>query len=250
MNQTIKKTIFNLANKGAIFYVSHSGGKDSQVMTIELAKIAPHDQLAVIHAHLPGVEWKGTRRHVQGTIGQLRYLEVTAVKTFFEMVNHRQMWPGAKYRQCTSDLKRGPIEKAIRNDMKAQRKTLAVNCMGLRAQESSARAKRKPFTLHKSLSKAGREVYNILPIHDYLEDDVFRIIDQADQKPHWAYSTGMTRLSCCFCIMANDHDLTVAAKQNPKLYRKYVLKERELNFTLRQGKTLEQITNIKIDERG
>ena len=246
MNQITTQQISDLVNQGAIFYVSHSGGKDSQTMFIELSKIVPGSQLVVIHAHLPEVEWQRTRQHIKDTIGQAQYLEVTACKTLFEMVDHRQMWPGPKYRQCTSDLKRGPIEKAIRHDLKAKGKTLAVNCMGLRAEESIARAKQVPFKPHKSLSKAGRTVYNLLPIHDYLEGQVFETIRQAGQEPHWAYSVGMSRLSCCFCIMASDSDLRVAAIENPALYRRYVLKERELDFTVRQGKTLEQITGISI----
>lgn len=246
MNQVTVQHILNLVNQGAIFYVSHSGGKDSQTMTIELSKIVPLDQMVIIHAHLPEVEWQGTRQHIKDTIGQIQYLEVTACKTFFEMVDHRQMWPGPKYRQCTSDLKRGPIEKAIRHDLKSKGKTLAVNCMGLRAEESTARAKQIPFKPHKSLSKAGRTVYNLLPIHDYLEGQVFETIRQAGQEPHWAYSVGMSRLSCCFCIMASDSDLRVAAIENPALYERYVLKERELDFTVRQSKTLEEITGVSI----
>ena len=242
MTERTKTQILDLVAQGAIFYSSHSGGKDSQAMTIELTKLVPSDQLVIIHAHLPEVEWKGTRQHISDTIGDLQYIEVVAVKTFFQMVDHRQKWPGPKSRQCTSDLKRAPIEKAIRADLKAKGKTLAVSCMGLRAEESTGRAKLETFKIHKSLSKAGRTVYNLLPIHDYLLDDVFQTIRNAGQEPHWAYSVGMTRLSCCFCIMASDNDLTVAAQQNPELYRRYVQKERELNFTLRQGKTLEEIT--------
>ncbi len=246
MNTITQERVLDLVSQGAIFYVSHSGGKDSQTMFLLLSVLVPKDQLVVIHAHLPEVEWKGTRQHIKDTIGDIQYIEATARKTFFEMVNHRQMWPGPKYRQCTSDLKRGPIEKAIRHDMKAKGKTLAVSCMGLRAEESTNRAKMDTFKTHKSLSKAGRTVYNLLPIHDLLVDEVFETIRKCGQQPHWAYRTGMSRLSCCFCIMASDNDLKVAATQNPELYRRYVLKERELNFTVRQGKTLEQITGISV----
>lgn len=246
MNRSTENFVDSMVARGAIFYASHSGGKDSQAMTIELSTRVPKDQLVVIHAHLPGVEWAGTRKHVQDTIWGLQYIEVVAVKTFFEMVNHRQKWPSPSQRQCTSDLKRGPIEKAIRADLKGKGKNLAVSCMGLRAEESKPRAKRKPITPHKSLSKAGREVWNLLPIHDFLEGQVFETIAQADQQPHWAYAEGMSRLSCCFCIMASSHDLTTAARLNPKMYKRYVLKERELNFTLRNGSTLEETTGIKI----
>ncbi|KKK82422.1 hypothetical protein LCGC14_2803540 [marine sediment metagenome] len=215
-------------------------------MTLEMAQVVPKDQVVVIHAHLPEVEWEGTRTHIKATIGNYQYIECQAIKTFFEMVDHRQKWPAPAYRQCTSDLKRGPIEKAIRHDLKAKGKKLAVNCMGLRAEESPGRAKKDPFTAHKSLSKAGREIYNLLPIHDYLTHQVFNTIKQAGQQPHWAYSKGMERLSCCFCIMASDNDLHVSAIQNPELYIRYVKKEREIDFIFRHKKSLEEITGIYI----
>lgn len=236
----------DLIKRGAIFYVSHSGGKDSQCMFDVISQMVPSSQIVVIHAHLPGVEWPGTREHIADTINGCDYLEVKAVKTFFEMVNHRGMWPAPKYRQCTSDLKRGPIQKAIRRDLKARGKKLAVSCLGLRAQESPFRAKATVLKEHKKLSKAGREVYEYLPIHDYLVEKVFDTIGKAGQKPHYAYAEGMERLSCCFCIMASKNDLTVSARCNPELYKKYVLKEEELNFTLRNGGGLESITGIRI----
>ncbi len=242
MELAARNEIKELVERGAIFYLSHSGGKDSQTMTIEMSKIVPKNQLVVIHAHLPGVEWKGTRHHIKATIGDIQYIECQAVKTFFEMVEHRQMFPSPKNRQCTSDLKRDPINKAIRHDLKSKGKILAVSCMGLRAEESPHRAKATTFKEHARLSKAGREVYELLPIHKYLEREVYQTIEDNSQQSHWAYSKGMGRLSCCFCIMANQSDMTVSAKENPDLYRKYVEKEKELGFTLQQGKTLEEPT--------
>ncbi|MCK5617119.1 phosphoadenosine phosphosulfate reductase, partial [Candidatus Pacearchaeota archaeon] len=104
MNQVTTKQIIELVEQGAIFYISHSGGKDSQTMLLLISVLVPIEQLVVIHAHLPEVEWGGTRQHIKKTIGQIQYIEVTATKTFFGMVDHRQMFPGPKYRQCTSDL--------------------------------------------------------------------------------------------------------------------------------------------------
>ena len=237
-----------LIKDGAIFYVSHSGGKDSQAQFLTLVEKVPYCQLVIIHAHLPEVEWAGTREHIKTTIGDFRYIEVQAKKTFFEMVDHRQKWPAPAYRQCTSDLKRGPIEKAIRSDLKALGKTLGVNCIGLRAEESNSRAKKSVLTLNNRLSKAGRQVYDYLPVHTLKEQEIYNVIALAGQKPHWAYAEGMERLSCCFCIMGSVNDLQVAARCNPELYERYVRKERELNFTVRMGKTLEDVTGIHIKE--
>lgn len=247
MDKETRAKVQDLVDRGAIFYVNHSGGKDSQAMYHVMREIVPDDQLVVIHAVLPEVDWVGTADHVQATITH-QYIECQAVKTFFEMVDHRGKFPAPKWRQCTSDLKRGPIDKAIRADLKDKDKKLAVNCIGLRAEESSHRAKATVFKKHARLSKAGREVYELLPIHELKEAEVFNIIYLNGQEPHWAYLKGMTRLSCCFCIMASKKDLTTAARLNPELYRRYVLKERELNFTLQDGKTLEETTGIKIEE--
>ncbi len=220
-----------LVKKGAIFYLNDSGGKDSQVTKIIMSGLVPDNQLVTIHAHLPGVEWKGTSAHAKKyTVGQ--YIEVKANKTFFEMVDHRQMWPSPKNRQCTSDLKRGPIEKAIRAHVKETGNKLVVNCMGLRAEESSSRAKAKIFKFNHRNSKAGRTWYDLLPIHELTTIQVFSIIKKAAQEPHWAYKKGMSRLSCCFCIMASKHDLQIAANLNPELYKKYLRMERKINQTL------------------
>ena len=243
-----KDKIIKLRDRGAIFYISHSGGKDSQAMYITLKKIIPQDQIVVVHAHLPEIVWAGEQDHIINTIDPGTQFEIVqAGKTFFNMVDHRGMFPSPKYRQCTSDLKRDPINKFMRADLKAKGKTLAVSCVGIRAEESSNRAKAKTFKLNNRMSKARREVYEILPIHDFLIDQVWSTIACADQKPHWAYGEGMSRLSCCFCIMASAADLRVAARLNPELYRRYVEKEKELGFTVRHGQSLEEVTGLELD---
>ena len=74
-------------------------------------------------------------------------------------------------------------------------------------------------------------------------------IEDAGQEPHWAYKAGMGRLSCCFCIMATKKDLTIAAKLQPALYRKYVELERRIDHTLSPTrKPLTEITGIEIEE--
>lgn len=250
------KKIIELNNRGALFVVNHSGGKDSQAMLIKVREIVPADRILVVHATLPGVEWEGTEEHVYETSQGLDVITVQAGKTFLEMVERRGMWPSPQYRQCTSDLKRGPIEKGIRGYLKAnpQFNGLVVNCMGLRAEESSSRAKAVTFKLNKRNSKAGREWYDWLPIHNMLIGDVFRTIADADQLPHWAYVAGMSRLSCCFCIMSSRQDLITAAKLNPGLYREYVALEKKIDHTFlmpRKGQApqgLESITGITVTQ--
>lgn len=230
-----------LIKRGALFVINDSGGKDSQCTKILLNQLIPKEQLLIIHAHLPGVEWEGTQEHIKRFSNDLPVIITIATKTFFQMVDRRQNWPAPKQRQCTSDLKRGPIERDVRRYIKKHNLSgLVVNCMGMRAQESSNRAKKNPFVFNKRNSKAGREWYDWLPIHKLKIEQVFDTIRKAGQEPHWAYSKGMSRLSCCFCIMANQNDLWISSKINNELFNKYVEKEKEIGKTvfMKNGKPI------------
>ena len=172
-----------------------------------VGQIVPANQLVIVHAELPEVDWEGIRSHIEATAGDLPIHYCTAASTFFQMVERRGMFPSPSNRQCTSDLKRTPIERTIRAISKATGQTLFVDCVGLRAQESASRAKAQVFKHDAKNSKAGREIYTWLPIHHWTVEMVWSAIKLAGQEPHWAYQAGMSRLSCCFCIMSSKDDL-------------------------------------------
>jgi len=202
----IPPTIADLIGSGALIAINHSGGKDSQAMTsLILDAGVPFDQIVIVHADLGRVEWPGTFEHIKATTFSLPIIVAEAQRDFFEMVKARKMFPSPKYRQCTSDLKRGPIERELRRYLKANPRFEGqiINAMGMRADESPDRAKRAPLTCSKRNSKAGRIWFDWLPIHHLSEVDVFRVIENAGQSPHWAYAAGMSRVSCSFCIMSS-----------------------------------------------
>lgn len=229
----VPEEINKLIDDGAIFYVSHSGGKDSQAMYALLRDFIPSKQIVVVHADLGEVEWEGVQDHIRANT-DLEVIVVRASKTFLGMVEKRGMWPSAAYRQCTSDLKRGPIFKFIRNDLKKRGATVAINCMGLRAQESSSRAKKEPFAYNKMQScnnRVIRHVYDWLPIFYYKTEEVFEAIHAVGEKPFWAYEKN-ERLSCVFCIMGCINDLRHGAELRPELYKKYVELEKKIGHTM------------------
>lgn len=237
--------IMRLVQEGALFVINHSGGKDSQIMMIELQRIVPRRQMVVIHATLGEVEWEGALEHAKRQAEQagVPFIVAEAVKSLIGMVEHRfnvrpdaPSWPSASNRQCTSDLKRGPIEREIRRYMKANGFTKVVNCMGLRAEESNSRAKLAAFKRNERNSVAGRDWYDWLPIHSMRIADVFAGIAAAGQEPHWAYAAGNERLSCVFCIMASGRDLANGAKHNPALYAKYVALEERTGYTMHMSR--------------
>ena len=236
----------DLIDDGAIFYVSHSGGKDSQAMYAHLVERIPADQIVVVHSDLGEIEWEGVKDHISANIFHDLNV-VQAKKTFFDMVRHRAKtrpdvpsFPSSSQRQCTSDLKRNPIQTFIRRDLKARGSTLAVNCMGLRAEESSARAKRPVWAMNKALSTAGRLVWDWNPIHCWTTAQVFAAIADAGQEPFWAYEAGNERLSCVFCILGSCNDLRNGRKHRPELYAKYVEIEQETGWTMFHGKSIEE----------
>lgn len=232
-----------LIDSNALFVVNHSGGKDSQAMLIKLLEVIPRHQLVVVHAALGEVEWKGALElaEKQATDAGLTFIVAHAVKTFLEMVEHRFLvrpdpnspcWPSADNRQCTSDLKRGPIEREVRRHAKANGFTTIVSCMGIRAQESTARSKQQPFRKNERGSVAGRTWYEWLPIFRISTEEVWATIRDAGQQPHWAYAEGNDRLSCVFCIFGSKKDLKNGRRLRPELFAKYVEIEQRTGYTM------------------
>ena len=223
--------------RGALVALNHSGGKDSQAMTILVSRLVPPGQLLVVHAPLGHVEWPGTMEHIERTIPPdvpLIQAHTASGKSLLERIEQRGRFPDSRRRFCTSDTKRGPIERELRRYLKAHPRFggRIVNAMGMRADESPARAKRAPWRRNDRNSRAGREWFDWLPIHGLATEQVFDVIAEAGQAPHWAYAAGMSRLSCSFCILASRSDLTRAAELRPGLYREYAALERRIGHTL------------------
>jgi 3'-phosphoadenosine 5'-phosphosulfate sulfotransferase (PAPS reductase)/FAD synthetase len=255
-------TIQRFCEDGALFVINDSGGKDSQAMRIALMQALPpwirRESLVVIHASLGEVEWPGALEHAKAGAerSELPFVVAEARKTFFEMVEHRfkvrpgpnsSCWPSAANRQCTSDLKRGPIERELRRMLWRFNTYNVVTCMGIRAEESPARSKLEPLRRSDRNSKAGRDWYEWLPIFNFTRRQVFDTIVQAGEKPHPAYAAGNDRLSCMFCIMGSKNDLRNAAIANPELYAKYVEVEQRTGYTMHQSRVpLTVLTGIPV----
>ncbi|HGM6311932.1 MAG: phosphoadenosine phosphosulfate reductase domain-containing protein [Pseudomonas putida] len=240
----IPKDVEALTASGALFVANHSGGKDSQAQLIKLLEVIPPAQIVVVHASLGGLEWPGALELArdQATAAGLAFIVAKASKTLFDMVERRfenrpevPSWPSASHRQCTSDLKRGPIQREVRRYAKANGFKVIVNCLGLRAQESPGRAKRQSFS-RMGISNSVNTWFEWLPVHDLSAAEVFGIIGSAGQKPHYAYALGNERLSCVFCIMASKNDLVNGAANNPALLAKYVALEERTGYTMHMNR--------------
>jgi 3'-phosphoadenosine 5'-phosphosulfate sulfotransferase (PAPS reductase)/FAD synthetase len=149
--------------------LNSSAGKDSQAMidfVVEQCDNSgvPRGRLLVAHADLGRVEWPGTYQLAEE---QARHygLEFIAVARpqgdLLEHIARRGMFPSPKVRWCTSDHKRGPVmtlftRLAERTRQQGSAVCRILNCLGLRAQESPARAQRQPFGPNEAASNGRR----------------------------------------------------------------------------------------------
>jgi 3'-phosphoadenosine 5'-phosphosulfate sulfotransferase (PAPS reductase)/FAD synthetase len=161
-------------------------------------------------------------------------------------VEARGMWPDPKRRYCTSDHKRAQIDRlytALTTEAEKTRPVRILSCMGMRAEESPARAKKRQFERSVRASNGRRHVDEYLPLHRWTETEVWARIRGSRQADliHPAYGLGMPRLSCCFCIFAPKAALVTAGKHNPELLAEYVRVEEKIGHRFRVDLSMAQV---------
>jgi len=256
---------------GAALAVSISGGKDSQAMATTLAKLHAargwSGPIFAIHADLGRIEWRQTPGQVKRIADQAGLDLVTVRRTDGrDMVDHwiargermqaqgkqARPWSDSGNRFCTSDMKRDPIDNYLR------RFGNVVCAVGLRADESPARAKKKAWekrridntvraatTWHpildwgigRVLNACGTDVYDLKRRQDlYAAGAVEAALD--GWPLHVAYVFGNDRLSCQFCVLASCNDLQNGADHNPELLAELIGIEDRFGFTFQSGRSL------------
>jgi 3'-phosphoadenosine 5'-phosphosulfate sulfotransferase (PAPS reductase)/FAD synthetase len=216
--------------------INTSAGKDSLVMLDEIVRLATEagvaDRLVAVHADLGRVEWKGTRDLAERQVARygVRFEVVSRPQgDLLDQIEKRGMWPSSSARYCTSDHKRGQIRKLFtqlteefRAGLITPRRCRILSCMGLRAEESPARAKAVAFEVSESASNGKREVTEWLPIHEWTTVEIWDHIHAQGLEYHYAYDLeGVTRLSCVMCVLAGDAQVKAGILHNPELAREY-----------------------------
>lgn len=143
-------------------------------------------------------------------------------------------WPSSQARYCTSDQKTSQINKLIKR-LGSDR---VLSCLGIRAQESPARAKKAGFGTNNAASNQTRHVDYWYPIFGWTEEQVWHTIEESGVPHHFAYDKGMSRLSCAFCVFASKEDLAIAAENNPELFKEYLRLEQEVGATFQPHSSL------------
>lgn len=292
--------ILSAIAKGAQLFPNISGGKDSQAMV----KVLLNNNLPIaglIHADLGRIEWheslpmceKISRdinvplhiiRRSDGKdlidLWKRRMVQMRSeiwmacdVKTREEFEVPRPFWSSKAQRYCTSDMKRDPINVFYRN----QKTNFIISCEGIRADESTDRSKKNPFTVNKRASnkfyhgmsaeqainaydQSKRLVLAWYPIFNFSTEDVWLTFDQTKETLaaarmeykftrvvpaswpfHPAYVYGNDRVSCVFCIMGCMNDLTVGAEHRPELLQELITMEIDGHATFKSDFSLTQL---------
>jgi 3'-phosphoadenosine 5'-phosphosulfate sulfotransferase (PAPS reductase)/FAD synthetase len=234
--------------------VNSSGGKDSLAALWEIDRIAkmqdyPASKVVVSHQDLGESEWKGTKELAKEQADLFGYdFKVSKRRregkyddTLLEYAERRGKWPSNAQRWCTSDFKRGPGARVVTALTKGMAKSKVLYVFGFRADESPARKKKKIFEVNTETTTKTRTVHNFLPIHNWTEERVWKVIKGNKLPYHFAYDLGMPRLSCCFCIFAPFDALVIAGQNNPELLDKYVAAEKRMGHTFKAKESLADV---------
>lgn len=217
--------------------VNTSAGKDSMCILRQVVALATNqgvlDRVIAVHCDLKSMEWHATRELAKA---QANYYGVTfAVVTrsqgdLLSQIRNRGKWPGMGTRYCTSDHKRAQVLKFFTFLSKKTRiekfvkQVRILNVMGHRADESTERECLEVFSENfkpGQISNSRRIVDYWFPIHHWTKEQVWADILASGVPFHYAYTLGMDRLSCVFCVFGNRSGLLIAGHYNRQLLDRY-----------------------------
>ncbi len=190
-----------------------------------------------------------TSDHKRDQVGKV--LTALAAETRAAPGKGKMPWFKPTQRYCTSDHKRDQQAKLLTrlaNEKGGRRPVRILQCMGMRAGESPARSKLRPFYLDRRNSNTRKRVHIWLPIHDMTHEQVWTDVRASGVRYHEVYDKGMPRLSCCFCIYMPKAALVLAAKLMPALAQEYAQVEKDVGFTFRKELPMAEV--IRAAESG
>jgi len=271
--------------KGAKLYSNISGGKDGQAMTKVLLDWNFQIE-SLLHCDLGRTEWKESLQQCE-KLSQRCNVPLTIVKRndgkdlldrWQDRMNKLQgtgkpFWSSSASRYCTSDMKRDPTNVFYNSTGH----NFIISCEGIRAEESTARAKKEPLSLRSKMCSSYYDgmtveqaienfnpkfklVLTWFPIFNFTVGDVWATFNMKTSDlqqarnfyytsgtvaPWWpfhpAYVYGNERVSCAICVLASINDITNGARHNPELFQTLVQMEQQSGFTFKNDFSLQSI---------
>lgn len=141
---------------------------------------------------------------------------------FLDLCMYKGRFPSTMARFCSLELKRKPIQSQVIDPIIEDPNTQAlISWIGLRADESAARANRQLREVEFGSwdpEPSGLLLYH--PIIDWNVDQVFKLHKKHGVKHNPLYSQGMSRVGCFPCIHATKDELRQLAIRFPEAFDK------------------------------
>ena len=150
---------------------------------------------------------------------------------FLDLCLSRGGFPSPRMRYCTHKLKLEPFSEQVYAPLLDKGFT-PVSYQGLRAEESSARAKR---STRGKFDVYGAQYRVILPILRWTTAQVMHMLARHSVQPNPLYHKGFERVGCFPCIHARKSDIAAMAKHYPEAIERVVKMEELINHATRGG---------------
>lgn len=183
------------------FYLAFSGGKDSQALyhVTELSGVKFH-----AHMNMTSVDPPSVVRFVKENYPEVQ--RHIPKKNFFQLIEKKNQLPSQAARYCCEVLKEHGGEGYVK-------------LIGIRAEESKKRSKRKEvettkrkqftfdqFSEHQETMincVGGKDSILVSPILHWTEQDVWEFLDKIGARHCSLYDEDQKRIGCAYCPMSN-----------------------------------------------
>lgn len=184
------------------------------------------------------VNYINTKWREQGVADEICDWVITLLKPtgnpFLDLCMMKGIFPSAKARFCTVELKRNPMFEQVYIPLLDQ--GISVDAwQGVRADESRKRALLPERDLVGAF-KNGAEHWNYRPLLKWSVEQVFAQHKKHNIKPNPLYSVGMGRVGCMPCIFCRKNELLHIAARFPEQIERIAQWEAILSEISKRGK--------------
>lgn len=137
---------------------------------------------------------------------------------FLDLAVLKGRFPSTMARFCTQKLK---VEVVIKEFSKYLQEGHDVkDWVGIRADESTRRAKMPEMELFLTDEQTGCEAWHYRPILKWSANDCFEMMRRHGVEPNPLYKEGFSRVGCFPCISCRKEELRIIAEKYPEVIKK------------------------------